>query len=112
MSLGAVTPPGIGFGAGWKNSRAKAIRRVAIVRCAMAHRAIGDVEVSAQTVTPGQVRALSQVCMNGSPLAEDCMVALGELVLDDGDPEDNKAMSIDRIVDAINARIQSRNKET
>lgn len=112
MSLGAVTPPGIGFGAGWKNSRAKASRRAAIARWAMAQRVLGDVEVTAQTVTPYQIRALRSFCMNGSPLAEDCMVALGELVLDDGDPEDNKAMAIDRIVDTINARVQSRTKET
>jgi len=112
MSLGAITPPGIGFGAGWKNSRAKARRRAAIARWAMAQHAIGDAEVTAQTVTPYQIRALWHLCMDGSPLAEDCAVALGELALDDGDPDDNKAMAIDRIVDVINTRVQSRTKET
>lgn len=102
---------GIVFGTGPKDSRAKASRRATIARWAIAQRTIGDVEVTAQSVTPYQMRALLHVCMSGSPLAEDCMVALGELVLDDGDPEDNKAMSIDRIVDAINSRVQSRIKE-
>lgn len=89
--------------------RAKAARRAAIARCAMAQQDLGDVEVTVRTLTSGKIRALRSLCMNGSPLAEDCMVALGEFVLDDGDPEDNKAMAVDRIVDAINARIQ-RNK--
>lgn len=107
-----MASPGIGFGRGWKGSRAKADRRAAIARCVIAHRTIGDVEVSARTVTSSQVRALWHVCMDGSPLAEDCAVALGQLVLDEGDPDDNVAVATDRIVDAINARVLARNKET
>lgn len=38
-------------------------------------------------------------------------VALGQLVLDDGDPDDNVAMATDRVVDAINARVIARSKE-
>lgn len=112
VSLGETRPPGIGFGKGRRGSRAKSDRRAAIARWAIAHRTIGDVEVTAQTVVPSQVRALWYVCMDGSPLAEDCAVALGQLVLDDGDPDDNVAMATDRIVDAINARVAARNKET
>jgi hypothetical protein len=106
-----MVPPGIGFGKGWKGSRAKSDRRAAIARWAIAQRTIGDVEVTARTVTPAQIRALWHVCMDGSPLAEDCAVSLGQHVLDDGDPDDNVAMAIDRIVDAINARVAARNKE-
>lgn len=101
MSLGTIRKPGFVF-----NSR-----RAAIARWAMANHAIGDVEVDAGTLTPAKIRALREVCANGSPLAEDCDVAVGDLVLDDGNPDDNIAMATDRIVDAINARVRSRNKE-
>lgn len=111
MSLGETSPPGIGFGKGWKGSRAKSDRRAAIARCAIAQHTIGDVEVSARTIAPSQIRALWYLCMDGSPLAEDCAVALRLLVLDGGDPDDNVAMATDRVVDAINARIHARNKE-
>lgn len=66
--------------------------------------------IDAGTLTPTKIRAFREVCMSGSPLAEDCDVAVGVLVLDDGDPDDNIAMATDRIVDAINARVRSRSK--
>lgn len=112
MSLGDVREPCIVFGAGKKNRRHKASRRAAIARWAIANQEIGDVEVDANALTPAKIRAFREVCMNGSPLAEDCAVAVGDLVLDDGDPDDNAAMAIDRIVDAINTRVRSRGKET
>lgn len=59
---------------------------------------------TAYTVTDEQIRDLLASCMNSSPLSEDCLVALEDLVLDDGDPDDNIAMALDRIAVAINAR--------
>ncbi len=60
--------------------------------------------VEPDDLTDAQIRDVHDSCMNGSPLAEDCLVAIGDLVLDEGDPEDNIAMAHDRIAAVINAR--------
>ncbi len=64
-------------------------------------------EVTAENLTDEIVREVRDRVMGGSPLSEDTLVALGDLVLDDGDPDDNINMARDRIavhVTAINAR--------
>lgn len=111
MSLGEVREPSFVFGEGKKNSRQRSRRRAAIARWAMANQLIGDVKVDAGSLTPVKIRAFREMCMSGSPLAEDCDVAVGDLVLDDGGSGDSVAMAVDRIVDAINTRVRSRNKE-
>jgi len=111
MSLGEVREPCIVFGEGKKNSRQRSCRRAAIARWAIANQLVGDAEVDVGSLTPVKIRAFREMCMSGSPLAEDCDVAVGDLVLDDGGPDDGVAMAIDRIVDAINMRVRSRHKE-
>lgn len=46
-------------------------------------------KLTADTITDEQIRALRDCSMNGSPLAESCAVALGELVLDGTDDTDD-----------------------
>lgn len=60
--------------------------------------------ITAENLTDEQVRAVRDSVMNGSPLSEDCAVALDELVLDDGDPNDNIEMARERIAAAISVR--------
>lgn len=61
-------------------------------------------EVTAEALTDEEIREVRDRVMGGSPLREDTMVALGDLVLDDGDPDDNIEMARERIAAAINAR--------
>lgn len=64
-------------------------------------------EVTAETLTDEEIRWVRDRAMGGSPLSEDTLVATGDLILDDGDPDDNIAMALERIaayVNAINSR--------
>ena len=60
--------------------------------------------VTPQTLTEEMIREVRDRVMGGSPLSEDALVALGDLVLDDGDPDVNLADARDRICAWINQR--------
>lgn len=108
MSLGAIREPGIVFGEGKKNSRRRSSRRAAIARWALANRDLGDDEIEPQGLTASKVRALRMLVTDSSDLALHCDVLLRRLKRSDGEI----ALAISVIVDAINARIRSRNKES
>jgi hypothetical protein len=60
--------------------------------------------VTPQTLTEEMIREVRDRVMGGSPLSEDTLVALGDLVLDEGDPDVNQADARDRICAWINER--------
>lgn len=61
-------------------------------------------KVTAEDLTDEGIREVRDRVMGGSPLSEDTLVATGDLVLDDGDPEVNIADARDRIAAWINQR--------
>jgi len=62
--------------------------------------------LTADTVTNAQIRALRETTMNGSPIAESCAVALGDLVLDGTDVDVEIAEARARCADALNTRMK------
>jgi hypothetical protein len=108
MSLGAIREPGIVFGDGKKRTRHKASRRAAIARWAMANRDLGDDEIAPRELTSAKVRALRTLVADSSDLALHCDVLLCRLKRSDGEI----ALAISVIVDAINARVRPRGKES
>lgn len=108
MSLGAVREPGIVFGDGKRNSRRRASRRAAIAQWAMAQQDVGEVEVDASSLTSTKVRGLRRLVADDSSLAAHCDVLLCRLRRSDAEI----ALSMSVVVDAINARVRSRSKET
>jgi len=55
-------------------------------------------------ITEEIIREVRDIAMGGSPLSEDTLVALGDLILDDGDPDVNIADALDRICTFVNKR--------
>lgn len=108
MSLGVTREPGIVFGDGKKNTRHRASRRTAIARWAMARRDLGDDEIEPHELTTAKVLALRTLVADESDLAEHCYVLLCRLKRSDAEV----ALAISVIVDAINARVASRGKES
>lgn len=60
-------------------------------------------------LTEEMIREVRDRVMGGSPLSEDTLVALGDLVLDDGDPDVNIADARDRICAWLNEHNARRN---
>ncbi len=61
-------------------------------------------ELTAADLTEEMIREVRDRVMGGSPLSEDTLVAAGDLILDEGDPDVNIASARDRICAYINAR--------
>lgn len=108
MSLGVIREPSVVFGDGKKNARRKARRLATIARWAMARRDLGDDEVKPGGLTMAKVRALRALVADASNLAEHCDVLLCRLKHTDAEV----ALAVSVVVDAINARVGSRDKET
>jgi len=60
--------------------------------------------VTQKTLTDEMIREVRDRVMGGSPLSEDTLVALGYLILDEGDPDVNISDARDRICAWINRR--------
>jgi hypothetical protein len=59
---------------------------------------------TADTITDKQIRDLRSTVMNGSPLAESCDIALGDMVLDGTDAEVELEVARERIAKVLNGR--------
>ena len=60
--------------------------------------------ITADTITDEQIRELRMSAMNGSPTAESCDIALGDLVLDGSDAEVEQETARARCAEILNAR--------